>query len=351
MTIVPAGSLGRADLDYATLFAGLQREVRAAGLMDPRPGRYVVWVAGNSLLILAGFATLAVVGDSWWVLAVAVFLAFAHGQNAVVAHDIGHRQVFRHRRSTDIAGYVTGNVLMGVSYGWWVWHHNRHHGNPNHLTLDPDIVRRQVIFSTAQLPARRGAFHRFVIRRQGWLFFVLIMFESIRLHLAGFIAAAKGAITRNKALDAGLLAAHLVAYTGYVAWVLSPVYAILVIVVHQALFGFYLGILFAPNHKGLPVRDGDEELDWCRRQICTSRNQQPNPVVDYVMGGLNYQIEHHLFPTMPSINLRRARPLVWEFCRTYELPYAETGFFASYREVAKFLSDVSGQAAPMLNEV
>jgi fatty acid desaturase len=61
--------------------------------------------------------------------------------------------------------------------------------------------------------------------------------------------------------------------------------------------------------------------------------------VDGVFGGLNYQIEHHLFPHMPRPNLRRAQPIVRDFCARHGISYMQTGVFASYAIVLRHLHD------------
>jgi fatty acid desaturase len=262
----------------------------------------------------------------------------------LIGHDIGHRQVFRSRKAIDFVGYLYGNLMIGVSSGWWINHHNKHHSHPNHLDRDPDILRRQVIFSTSQLSTRKGAASRFVIRHQSWLFFFLILLDGLRMHLAGYVAVAKGVLKRNRILDIGLVTIHIVVYFTAVFWMLSPSKAAVFVLVHQILFGLYMGMLFAPNHKGMPVRTGqDEELDWARRQIITSRNLRSNRLIDFLYGGLNYQIEHHLFPNVPSINLRRVRPLVQKFCADYGLPYVETSVAESYRLVSNYLGEISNR--------
>jgi fatty acid desaturase len=111
--------------------------------------------------------------------------------------------------------------------------------------------------------------------------------------------------------------------------------------VQQAVLGVYFGMLFAPNHKGMPVRTDEESLEWLERQVLASRNVKPSPLVDFIYGGLNYQIEHHLFPTMPQMNLGKCRKIVQAYCGRNDIPYYEVGLLASYREVASFLHDVS----------
>jgi fatty acid desaturase len=327
--------------DPTPAFEEISRLVREAGLMQPRTGYYIAKIVLNLLLLGGGWAAFALIGNSWWQIATAVYLGWAFTQTDFVGHDAGHRQISRSRRKSDIIGFVHGNVLTGVSFGWWVGHHTRHHNFPNHLSMDPDILRRQVVFSAQQGKASKDSF---IIRHQSWMFFVLILMEGLRLHIAGFIAARRGAIKRHVWLELTLVAVHLAAYFAAVFYVLTPPKAVVFILLHLAVYGFYMGLAFAPNHKGLPVRDGaTDELDWLTRQVITSRNLRSTLLTDMLFGGLNYQIEHHIFPSMPRVNLRRARPIVREFCLSHGLPYTEVSVLESYRQVSDYLGEVSAQ--------
>ncbi|HEX2772705.1 MAG TPA: acyl-CoA desaturase, partial [Micromonosporaceae bacterium] len=97
---------------------------------------------------------------------------------------------------------------------------------------------------------------------------------------------------------------------------------------------------FAPNHKGMPTLTDADELDFLRRQVLTSRNVRGSRLVDFVLGGLNYQIEHHLFPSMPRPNLRRAQTLVRDFCHEHGVAYCETTLLRSWRQVLSHLDTV-----------
>ena len=118
------------------------------------------------------------------------------------------------------------------------------------------------------------------------------------------------------------------------------------VLVQQGLLGLYLGVSFAPNHKGMPILDADDEGDFLRRQVLTSRNILGGPLVDLVLGGLNFQIEHHLFPSMPRPNLRRAQPLIGQFCREHGLPYVQTGLVGSYAQTLRHLNTVGRNPQP-----
>lgn len=319
-------------------------EVRQAGLMDPRRDYYTLKIAVNLLLMSACWTAFVVIGDSWWQLLVAAVLGIAFVQCGFLGHDAGHKQVSRSKRAAEVLGLVHLNLLMGVANGWWVNHHNLHHSDPNNLDKDPDTLRRQVIFDVDELPAKgRTAFRRFVIRFQPVMFFALLGQESWRVHLAGFQSARAG-VLRNARCELGLVVLHAVLFVCAVFLVLSPLLAVSFILVSQTVLGLYLGAVFAPNHKGMVVHRGDIEIDWLHRQVLTSRNIRSGRLSDFLFGGLNYQIEHHLFPSMPRVNLRRVRPIVRRYCADHGIAYCEVSMWASYRAVARYLGDVSRQA-------
>jgi fatty acid desaturase len=319
-------------------------QVRAAGLMEPRRGYYSAKIAGNLLLTAGCWAAVVLVGPSWWQLAVAVAMGFALLQCGFLGHDAGHRQITRSRRAADVLGLIHLNLLLGAATGWWVQHHNRHHSDPNNLDRDPDTTRRQVIFDVSELPAKaRGRWRCFIIRHQSVMFFALLGQEAYRVRAAGF-QAARARVLRRPLLELGLVVLHIGLFGGVVLWLLPFWLAVSFILVSQLVLGIGLGAVFAPNHKGMLTYRDTDELDWLHRQVLTSRNIRSGRLVDFLFGGLNYQIEHHLFPTMPRINLRRARPIVRAYCAQHGISYTEVSIWASYREVAGHLGAVSREA-------
>jgi fatty acid desaturase len=319
-------------------FADLRRRVEHAGLLRRRPGYYAVRFVGVGLALVGGWGAFVGIGDSWWTLVPAVLLAVVLAQMALLAHDVAHRQVFRTRRPSELVGRLLGNLGIGMSYGWWQDKHTRHHANPNHEELDPDVAPDLLVWSRRQARAARGP-ARLVGRAQGYLFFPLLTLEMVNLHVSGVRAVLRPGL-RARGVEAGLLALHFAAFLGVVLAVLSPVKALVFVLAHQALLGVYLGCSFAPNHKGMPTLTAEDELDFLRKQVLTSRNVRGGPVTDVALGGLNYQIEHHLFPSMACANLRRARPIVREFCAERGVAYAETGLLESYRIALRHLRDV-----------
>ena len=110
---------------------------------------------------------------------------------------------------------------------------------------------------------------------------------------------------------------------------------------NQMIAGFYLGAIFAPNHKGTLVPTADDGLGFLEHQVLSSRNIFPSPAIDFLYGGLNYQIEHHLYPTIPRNNLPEMRRTVRQFCEERGLAYQETGMLASYVEVLAYFHRMS----------
>jgi fatty acid desaturase len=313
-------------------FAELNRRINAAGLLQKRPGYYVLRLGLVAAGYVGGWTAFVMVGASWWTSAVAAFLAVVFGQVALVAHDLAHRQVFCTRRPSERAGLVAGNLAIGMSYGYWMVKHTRHHANPNHDDLDPDVGPGVIVWSRE---AARG--RGLLTAYQAWFFLPLLTLLGISLKRDSVRALCDGTVKRPR-LEGALLAAHTVLYLSAIFAVLNPLQALAFVVVHQALFGIYLGLTFAPNHKGMPHPDGTE--DFLRKQVLTSRNVRGGRLVEAALGGLNHQIEHHLFPAMPTPNLRKAQPIVEAYCAELGVPYEITGPRDSYGQAFRHLHDV-----------
>jgi fatty acid desaturase len=299
--VVQSGAGWRPESAHGSEYAALSRRVRRAGLLDRRL-RYYGWkIALTALALAAGWTAFAILGDSWWQLGTAVFLAVVFAQIGFIGHDAGHHQVFRTRRANYVLGVLCGNLAIGLSYGWWTSKHNRHHAHPNTEDADPDIMLSVLAFSGARALASRRI-QRLIFRYQAYLLVPMLFLEAISLHAASIRAMTRRAC-RNRAWEAALLGVQAGGYLAAIFLVLPPVKAVVFIVVQQGLFGFYLGCSFAPNHKGMPV-----------------------------------QIEHHLFPSMPRPSLRRSQALVAAFCAEHDVPYCETTLLGSYAQALRHLN-------------
>jgi fatty acid desaturase len=325
-------------------YAHLSRQVKQAGLLERRSHYYLWKIAITGLLLVAGWTAFALVGESWWQLLVAAFLAFVFTQIGFLGHDAGHRQIFTSRRANYVLGVLHGNLAIGLSYGWWIDKHNRHHAHPNQEDRDPDIKTGALAFHPGG-NEKWGPVARLMYRYQAYLFFPLLLLEGAHLHVASARALISRA-SRHRSWESVLFAVHVVGYLTATFLVLSPVKALVFIIVQQGLFGLYLGSSFAPNHKGMAVLGREDETDFLRRQVLTSRNIRGGWLTDFVFGGLNYQIEHHLFPSMPRPNLRRSQRLIRDFCHQHGVAYSQTSLVDSYVQVLRHLHGVGRASRP-----
>jgi fatty acid desaturase len=336
-----AGGLPAAVDPSAAGFRVLARQVRAMGLLDRRPGYYRVKITLTIFAFFAGWALFVMVGNSWTALAIAPLVGMMFTQLGFIGHDLGHNQVFGARRRNRVLGLIVANALIGLSFGWWVPKHSAHHAHPNELGRDPDIGDGVAVASPGD---GRGAVASWLARWQAPLFFPLMLLRSVGMHVLGIGRLARRR-DRASAVEASLIMLHAALYLTVVLWVLSPLKALAFVAVQQAVFSLYLGISFAPNHKGMPIIDSATAACFARRQVVTARNIRGGRFTTFMLGGLNYQIEHHLFESMPRPNLRRVQGLVRDFCVATDLGYREEGFVESFRQIVHHLSDAGGAAS------
>ena len=308
-------------------YSELVREIRGQGLLHPRPRYYLAVGAVDLCALLAVVVGLVLLRDSWWTLALAPVLAVVSTQIAFLSHDTAHSQVCRGRTRTVLC-LVQGNLLSGLSYGWWVDKHNAHHAHPNDLETDPDVAVGALVFDAGQAGTRTGL-GAWTTRHQAGLFFPMLTLEAWNLHLSSVRAVLRPGL-HHRWTEALLLLGYAVLYLALLATTMTWAQALAFVVVHHGLFGVYLGCSFAPSHKGMPTLTPAENADPLLRQVLSSRNILGGPFVDLALGGLNLQIEHHLFPSMPRPNLRRAQPIVERHCRAHGIPYAESTLLGSY---------------------
>jgi len=284
------------------------------------------------------------IGNSWWQLVLAVILGVTVTQFGFLGHDAAHQQVFCSPAWNEWLSRILSGTFTGLSYGWWRDKHNRHHAAPNREGHDPDIAAGAIAFTPAIVESRISGFPGWFVKHQGWLFFPLLTLEGLNLHSESVRALLRPGRLPHRWLELTMVVARLSSYVVVLLVLLPPTKAAAFFAVQMAVFGVCLGGSFAPSHKGMPIVPPTAKIDFFRRQVMMSRNVTGGLWVDFAMGGLNYQIEHHLFPSMPRPNLKRVRPLVRDHCAQHGVPYTEVGLFESYGIVVSYLNNVGIQA-------
>ena len=321
-------------------YAELSRQVRGVGLLQRRYSYYWVRIVGAVASFAAVWIAFTYVGDSWYQLLVAASLAVVLTQFGFLGHDAAHRQIFRSAAWNEWTARLLSGIFAGLSHDWWTHKHNRHHGAPNQEDKDPDIASGVIAFTPALAGPRIAGPLGWLTRHQGYLFFPMLLLEGVNLHLAGLSSLIRTPLGGHRRLELLLIVARMVSYTAVVFSCLPAGKASAFLAVQMGLFGLLLGGSFAPNHKGMPIVPRDARVDFLRRQVLMSRNIRGGPFIDFIMGGLNYQIEHHLFPSMPRPNLRLAKPIVEEYCRSQGVTYTQTTLLTSYGIIVRYLNTV-----------
>ena len=321
--------------------------VRDAGLLKRTPRYYILTFTVLALTMGAAWVGFAFLQDTWYTLIIAGVLGVLFTQFSFLTHELAHRTVFTSGKVNDFTGRIMADLVVGISYSWWMTKHTRHHANPNTVGKDPDIDTDFIVFQPEIAQAMTGVRGWFV-RHQGWFFYPALLLEGINLHVHAFRTVFSPGKVDKRALEIVLLLVRNIGYVAVVFAFLPLGMAFAFLGVQLAIFGFYMGSSFAPNHIGMPQLPKDSRVDFLRRQVLTSRNIKSGAFMNHFMGGLNYQIEHHLFPSMPRPHLARTREIVMEYCSTRDIKYLEVSLGEAHRQVLSFVSRVglSGRGNP-----
>lgn len=272
---------------------------------------YTLFKLGILLFLLA-----TALWSSWfansWLHQVATWgvLALLLAQFAFVAHDAGHGSIARTSVVNRALGQLAMTFVTGLAFDEWIARHRTHHRFCQDEARDPDMAVSVVVSLTTESVRQKGPLGRFMTRHQAvhlWLLSVLFGYSQRHLSQAAVFAG-----PHRYPLDAAMLLLHLG------LWFVIPcvfldvplLAAFLAYAIPAALLGPYLAAIFWVNHIGMPLVRRVERFSFFEHQVITSRTIINPPVWDWLFGGLNFQIEHHLFPKVPSCRLPAVQAIV-----------------------------------------
>ncbi|KAI7852381.1 delta-6-fatty acid desaturase [Circinella umbellata] len=346
--------------DFATEMRELRDKLESQGYFNSNQLFYLYKVVSTLAICATAFvmlylwgktSTLAVVGAGFLV-------GLFWQQCGWLAHDFGHHQCFKDRSLNDIAVVFLGDFCQGFSLSWWKNKHNTHHASTNVSGHDPDIDTAPVLLwdevaSANYYGSLQGddAFSRFmaenVLPYQTRYFFFVLAFARFSWAIQSVLYMLnEGALNKSKKLcffERACLFAHWFIFTAAtIFWIGSIKNMFLFFLMSQTTTGYLLALVFALNHNGMPVitQEKAETMEFYEIQVITGRDVALGPLGDWFMGGLNYQIEHHVFPSMPRHNLKKVRPMVKSICDKYNIHYHDTSFIKGTIEVLETLDIV-----------
>jgi fatty acid desaturase len=309
----------------------------------------------------------------------ALILGVFWQQGGWLAHDFAHHQVFRNRSLNDLTTLICCSYL-GFSMDWWKTKHNTHHAIPNlHESLpaahdgDPDIDTLPFLAWSRKLARKviRGgefadnAFARLSVSHQNFLYFPLLCLARMAWAMQSVTwvfdvnntvwitnTGANGEQTKQSVSTAAGVKYKfgeklaLIVHYAYILAILVftmpnvPV-AVAYFLVAQMWGGLLLALVFGVGHNGMAVYDADAKPGFGELQVTTTRNVEGTAFNSWFMGGLEYQIEHHLYPAMPRHSFARAAARTQALCKKHGVPYRCTGLLEGTNEVLTYLKDVA----------
>jgi fatty acid desaturase len=312
----------------------LSEDIAARGLLDRMPFHYAAMFGLLVMIFAVFFFSLQFVHGTIAVIGLALLMSFPRAWWGYFGHDISHGEVFSSQKAARIGTLLVWPLSLGLSGTYWYQKHNQHHEFVNKIGSDPDLSL-PVFFSDKQRSnpnTLQRLIPRWIMKYQHLYFFFLFPLLSVTFYIETLKTLLFPPYSRYKFIELFLVIAHFVLFYGAIFWLLGFQNGMIFSVINGAATGAMMAMAFAPNHKGQEMFDAGEELTW-KHQVIASRNLTPSLVVDFLYGGLNYQIEHHLFPMMPRFNLKRARPVIKKFCADNGVPYYETTPFDSMKEI------------------
>jgi fatty acid desaturase len=319
----------------------LKAAVAAAGILNRSLCFYVPLI----LFTFAGYV-LSVVAiillDDYLALTLACLsFSFFTVQQAGLMHDSGHRAVFRSRKFNNLLG-LASCAAIGMVLQNWMRRHNRHHLHPNQEELDPDL-EIPFIAVTKDLYRNKRGLQRSLARWQVLYYYPIGSLVSLTNRLGSLSYFLRNRSHENIWLFCLYLPAIIAIFV--LPFILFSIEkATFVFLLVHVSSGIYLSSCFAPNHKGMPVVGRDTTMSHFEQQVVTSRNVQGGLLTDFLLVGLNHQVEHHLFPSCPRNKLGLLKPYVLRACEELGLDYAEATFLESNRLILRQLREVSRAA-------
>lgn len=275
--------------------------------------------------------------DVLWIQLINAFIAaFFTVQLGLLGHALSHSQVFESERVNRVLAVLVWGLGCGLSEGRWFFKHSVHHRSPNHIGQDPDL-EIPFVFSDEQAGLRSDFQKKYLFPYQHILFWIGLWFVY-PYNILNSMRYLFSDMTWRSAVEMILIFIHYIVAIKVTFLFLPTTTAVIFNLAALLFMGIYVGSAFAPNHKGEDMLSPNKKHNWVH-QITLTRNIAPSPIISYVLSGIECQIEHHLFPTMPRFAYPRAREIVKDYCEKNNIPYHETSWIGSLQQIHNSLKD------------
>ncbi|XP_060076181.1 acyl-CoA 6-desaturase-like [Ylistrum balloti] len=318
-------------------FRALRKHVEDSDLLKTKPWFFCLHLGHIILLEILAYCLMSYMGSTLtsFVLG-AMILAVAQAQAGWSQHDYGHMSVFPSHKINHIFHHFVIGHLKAASSHWWNFRHFQHHAKPNVLRKDPDVDVAYLFLLGDYVPKswaqKKKGFMPYQLQHSYWFLIGPPLLLPIYFHIENLMFVFK----RRDWMDLG------VTITFFFRWfyIFGPIFG------GWGVFGLYMFVRFLESHwftwvtqmSHIPMKIAhDDKMDWFSLQLATTCNVEPGYFNDWFTGHLNYQIEHHLFPTMPRHNLHKIVPHVRAICKKHNIPYRCKSLYGAFADIVHSL--------------
>ena len=349
----PAGA--EEETEYRRDITAMKSELMKARAFESSKLYYAFKVASNAALLAAAVAAIVVLNGMPGAVMGGVVLALFWQQCGWLAYDFLHHQVFTNRFYNNLAGLGIGNVWQGFSTSWWKMKHNHHHAAPNVVHTqaggDPDILTMPLLLWSEKIiegdSEELKDLPRFLVRHQKFFYLpllaaarfswllqsLLFQFEPVHQFVGGLPMKIAEILT---------IGIHYIAMVYITLLLETAASRVVFLLISQSLGGLFIAVVFTVGHNAMDIFTSEEmkNTDFVRLQVRSTRDITPTKFNMWFSGGLAYQVEHHIWPTLPRHSLPLASKILRRFCSKYNIPYTAEGLIKGNLAVYKLLSDV-----------
>ena len=288
-------------------------------------------------LIVSGIAT-------HWLAMLALLMVMSLGAAGIglsVMHDANHGAYSKRKWVNTLIGYSL-NLIGASAFNWKMQHNVLHHTFTNVLEEDEDISPRGLFRLTPHSEWKR--IHRYQHIYAWPVYGLMTLVWMVYSDFARIVKYWKTGLAEkykaNIAKEWVILIGSKLIFVGYIfviPVVFTPLYwwqVLMGIIILHYITGFLLAIIFQPAHviegTEFPLPDENATLknNWAVHQLLTTTNFGNRSLwFSWYVGGLNYQIEHHLFPTICHVHYRKIARIVKDTAQEFGLPYRSIGTF------------------------
>ena len=308
---------------YVDNFDVLKKEVKEAGLLDRVPVRGSIEMIAVVVSLVAAMATMTM----WNPILLGLFLTLVFTRAVFVSHDILHLQYFKNKKLSFRLSYLYSAIILSNSSSWWDYKHNvNHHTWCNVVEKDEDIRALDGAFT----PHNKGN-SPFLKKYKHIIFWGAMFFMY-----PAFIAQSYSFVLKRKLYgEFALMLLHWPIIWGTIFYVLPFADALTVFITLYLTLSVWLSYGFITNHLGCEVFTLEEsrDLSWMELQMRGSRSLKGGVFTHWFYGGLNTQIEHHLFPKAPRFNLLKVQKMTKDFAKKHHMQYFETTPLQAYVQI------------------